>query len=79
MLRTLLINTLLLSSVISLCPKHDIETVLGGMENSALNVLSMTFDVEPTTLDMVVGATLRTRLSMDPFDVPLDRMFLYFL
>ena len=75
MLKTLLINTLLLSSVISLCPKHDIETVLGGMENSALNVVSMTFDVEPTTMDMVVGASLRTRLNMGD----LDRMFLYFL
>ena len=40
------------------CPKRDIETVLGASQSSDISVLSMTFDVDPNSLDMVVGATV---------------------
>ena len=50
--------SLLLIAVNASCPKRDIETVLGGSQSSAISVLSMTFDVEPNSLDMVVGATV---------------------
>ena len=50
--------SLLLIAVNAACPKRDIETVLAGSQSSDINVLSMTYDVEPNSLDMVVGATI---------------------
>ena len=70
-MKALVIRSLLLITVSAACPKRDIETVLGGSQSSAIIVLSMTFDVEPNSLDMVVGATIEIE--------ELESAFIYFI
>ena len=54
-MRKLLCLFALLNAVLPACVNHDVETVLGG-QVSYHSVNSIHFDVEPSSLDIVVGA-----------------------
>ena len=72
-MKALFYRTRLLIAVYAACPKRDIETVLGGSQIKSIDVRSITFDVEPNSLDMVVGG----ELFIDKITTP--SAFIYFI
>ena len=57
----LTILSLAICNVAATCANKDFETVLGGGRDN-FSVHEITFDVEPISLDMVVGAKVTTSL-----------------
>ena len=64
-MRKLLCLFSLINAVLPACVSHDVETVLGGQPNFH-SVNSIHFDVEPSSLDMVVGADISLGLGWFP-------------
>ena len=73
-------RSLLLMVVNAACQKRDIETVLGGSQSSSISVLSMAYDVEPNSLDMVVGGELGVlSMAKGSYEITAISAFIYFI